>query len=84
MNPSMESPDKSHTFREFERVIREAPRGSSEYRLYYGKNTKPITQAIEHRIGYLKSRANHLSSDYRQAAIALLEEELSTRRPATR
>lgn len=84
MIPPMELPDKSHTFKEFERVIREAPRGSSEYRLYYGKNTKPITQAIEHRISYLKSRANHLSSGYRQAAIALLEEELDNRHPITK
>jgi hypothetical protein len=77
MSQPSHSTGKSQAIQNFERVVKEAPRGSSEYRLYYGKNTKPLAEAIKHRIDYLENRARHLSTRYRQAAIALLQEELS-------
>ena len=73
-------PDKSQRARDFETVIREAPKNSSEHRLYFGKGFTPAILSLEHRISYLRNRAPHLSFKYKEAAITYLKEELEKRR----
>lgn len=72
--------DQSQAAKIFGILSKEAPKSSSEHRLYFRRGFTPTIPSIEHRIVYLKGNPPHLSEKYTEATIAYLEEELEKRK----